>query len=356
MSSPNTITTHTFKTSSSNKPYTYLTAGPSTGPLLFFLHGWPAIALTWKPQLLSLSSLGFYCVAPDMPGYGGTWTSADSSEFALEKIVPDLLELLGHLGRKQALWIGHDWGCGPLYAIASHHPEVCQAIVGISVPYWTLEVGLPTILKTIDRELYPESEFPWGQWDYQVFYERDSKAADRQFESNLPVHIKAVYSRGSAAAGRAHARTSTVTKNNGWFGGPGATVPNLPLEKTVLDQELLDALVKSAEKNGWHGASAWYLNHAANEKYTLEKCVDNGVLSMPVLFIHTEYDAVCQTVHNPRTMKEMRDRCKNLTEFVIQAGHFGALERPQEVNSGVVDWIVKQVPGCWPGPELKSRL
>ncbi|ETI26382.1 hypothetical protein G647_03159 [Cladophialophora carrionii CBS 160.54] len=350
------ITSHTFTTTTSQKPYTYLTAGPATGPLVIFLHGWPAIALTWKPQLLSLSSLGFYCVAPDMPGYGGTWTSTDPADFALEKIVPDLLELLDNLGRKQAVWVGHDWGCGPLWALASHHPEVCRAMVGISVPYRTLELGLSALLELIDRDLYPEKEFPYGQWDYQVFYEREPKALDRQFEANLPVLLKLVYGRGNAAAGKSPARTAQVTKHGGWFGGPGAPVPDFPLDKTVLDQEMLDALVASAKKKGWHGATAWYLNHAANRKYTLEKSVNGGVLKMPVLFVHTEYDAVCQTVYNPRLMDEMRKNCEKLTEFVIKAGHWGALECPEEVNSGIVDWVRKDVKEWWPGPELKSRL
>ncbi|KIX92155.1 uncharacterized protein Z520_12148 [Fonsecaea multimorphosa CBS 102226] len=354
MSAP--ITSHTFTAPTSAKPYTYLTAGPSDGPLVILLHGWPAVALTWKPQLLSLSSLGFYCVAPDMPGYGGTWTSDDPSEFALEKLVPDLLELLKSLGRQDALWIGHDWGCGPLYALASHHPEACRAIVGISVPYRTLELGLPTLLDLIDRDLYPESEFPWGQWDYQVFYERDPKAIDRQFESNPAKNLKLVYSRGSAQNARGIARTAQVTKHKGWFGGPDAPTPDLPLDKTVLDQEIYDALVAGVQRNGWKGATAWYLNHAANRKYTLEKSVDQGVLKMPVLFVHTEYDAVCQTAHNPKLVQAMRDHCRDLTEFVIQAGHWGNLECPEEVNSGIASWVLKSVRDWWPGPELKSRL
>ncbi|KIW83190.1 hypothetical protein Z517_02435 [Fonsecaea pedrosoi CBS 271.37] len=354
--SSSSITSHTFTSPATAKPYTYLTAGPSNGPLVVFLHGWPGIALTWKPQLLSLSSLGFYCIAPDMPGYGGTWTSDNPSDFALEKIVPDLLELLKHLGGKKALWVGHDWGCGPLYALASHHPEVCRAIVGISVPYRTLELGLPGLLDLIDRDVYPESEFPYGQWDYQVFYEQEPQAVDRQFEANLPVCLKLVFSRGSPHSGKAPARTAQVTKHKGWFGGPGAPLPDLPLDKTVLDQDIYAALIAGAQKNGWKGATAWYLNHGANRRYTLERSVDDGVLAMPVLFIHTAYDAVCQTVDNPKLTQSMRDKCRHLTEFVIRAGHWGNLECPEEVNSGISSWALKNLPDWWPGPELKSRL
>ena len=55
-------------THSGDKTTFYLAAGPKSGPLLIFIHGWPAIARTWKPQLDVFASLGFRVVAPDMPG------------------------------------------------------------------------------------------------------------------------------------------------------------------------------------------------------------------------------------------------------------------------------------------------
>lgn len=351
-----TLAPNTFTSPSTGKEYFYLTAGPEKGPLLMFLHGWPGLAVTWRPQLLGLASLGFRVVAPDMPGYGGTWTSEDASEFELEKVVPQLLELLHHVGGKdaKAIWFGHDWGCGPLNAIAAHHPEACRAMVGISVPYRTLEMGLPAFLHIVDRELYPESEYPNGQWDYQIFYEQEPRAVDRQFETNVRGYVKLLFSRGSPAAARAPARTAQVVKDKGWFGGPGAPIPDLPLEKTVLDADMLDQLTESLTRKGFRGATSWYLNHEANRRWGLEKSVDGGVLKMPFLFIHTEYDAVCQTVYNPQLTQAMRDLCQNLSEFVIKSGHWGALECPEEVNAGVVSWIIKEVSDWWPGPEIKS--
>lgn len=351
------FSSNVFTAPSSGKQFFYLSAGPSDGPLIVLLHGWPGLALTWQHQLQAFARLGFYVVAPDMPGYGQTWTSTDSSEFALEKIVPQCLDLLHHLGRKEAIWFGHDWGCGPLWAIASHHPEVCTGIIGMSVPYRTLELGVKALIPLVDRKLYPEDTYPYGQWDYQIFYEQDAnkRAGDRQFESRISDYVKLFFSKGSEKTGQALARTSVVTKDGGWFGGPDASPPQIPLSYTVLDEELLTELVSGLTKKGFHGATSWYLNHAANEKYTLEKSVNGGLLKMPVLFIHTEYDAVCQTVHNPNFMKEMQAHTENLSEFVIKAGHWGMLECPEETNSGVVEWILREVKGSWPGPELKTQ-
>ena len=50
----------------------FLECGPPDGPLMVFVHGWPALALSWRAQLAHFAALGFRCVAPDMRGYGGS--------------------------------------------------------------------------------------------------------------------------------------------------------------------------------------------------------------------------------------------------------------------------------------------
>ena len=55
MASPQ-ITEHTW-TNATGENFFYLAAGPTAGPLLIFIHGWPAIAETWRPQLQAFSAL-----------------------------------------------------------------------------------------------------------------------------------------------------------------------------------------------------------------------------------------------------------------------------------------------------------
>lgn len=47
-------------------------ASIGTGPVVLFLHGFPELWYSWRHQLLSLSSLGYRCIAPDLRGYGDT--------------------------------------------------------------------------------------------------------------------------------------------------------------------------------------------------------------------------------------------------------------------------------------------
>ena len=102
----------------------YLSAGPKNGPLVIFVHGWPAIAETWKPQISAFAALGFHVIAPDMRGYGRSTATRNSRDYRLERLVSDMLALLAYLERQSAVWIGHDWGSPVVWALASHHPEV----------------------------------------------------------------------------------------------------------------------------------------------------------------------------------------------------------------------------------------
>jgi hypothetical protein len=76
----------------------YLEAGPPDGPLIVFVHGWPALAISWAPQLAHFAALGYRCIAPDMRGYGGSSAPPRREDYALEEIVADMLELLRALG------------------------------------------------------------------------------------------------------------------------------------------------------------------------------------------------------------------------------------------------------------------
>ena len=328
------ITSHTLP--SPKGPLHYLSAGPSSGPLLIFIHGWPGLALCWRPQLLHFSRLGYHCVAMDMLGYGKSPAPTDTSEYSCEATVADQLLLLSHLQQPSAVWIGHDWGCGPLWTLASHHPELCTAIISICIPYRTLELGLDTLLQTVNRTIYPADTYPWGPWDYQVFYERRGDDATRQFAAHSDKAIKLLYSRGNPAALDKPARTSRVTVNESWF---GPDPPDIPLTATVLDESLYAALVEGLGRNGWHGATAWYLNHAANAKYNNASGKDAPRLEMPVLYIDARLDVVCGLGQSPLLPKEMRRLCADLTERCVEAGHWANLERPEEVNRYVEEFL-----------------
>ena len=98
---------------------------PRGGPLLVFVHGWPALSIMWRRQLEHFAGLGYRCIAPDMRGYGRSSAPRAHDEYALELIVQDMVELLQELGAQRAIWVGHDWGSPVVWSMAGHHPELC---------------------------------------------------------------------------------------------------------------------------------------------------------------------------------------------------------------------------------------
>ncbi len=337
------ITEHTLRTSRHTTGY--LAAGPEDGPLVIFVHGWPELSISWRHQLPVLAGLGFRAVAPDMRGYGRSSTYDTTEAFAQRHIVADMIELLDHLGRSQAVWVGHDWGSPVVWNLASHHPDRCRAVANLCVPYRTLEHSWDATIALVDRSIYPADQYPVGQWDYQLYYQENLPRAVEVFEADAYRTVKAIFRKGNPAGMGKPSVTSATRASGGWFGGADAA-PDLPRDADVVTEADLRTYAAALDRNGFFGPDSWYLNHPDNEAYAAA-AVEGGVLTLPVLFLHARYDYTCETV-NSRLAEPMREYCRNLTERVVESGHWMAQERPAEVNAALLRWLVTTVPDVWP--------
>ena len=333
----------------------YNTTGPPDGPLLIFIHGWPGIAATWKPQASAFAALGFRVAAPDMPGYGNSTVTKEAADYSHAVLIPGLLALLADLGREQAVWIGHDWGAGVVSSLAATQPQACRAVCLLCVPYRTAEMGKDELIKYSNRDIYPADKFPFAQWSYMEFYERDFEKATAFFEADSAGVVKVLGHKASTAGYRQPAVTATVTQDGGWFGGLAKPPPefhNARVEDSVYAAsgfpEIQDELIQAMEKTGWWAADAYYLNDQRNRAFNLEKSVNGGVLEFPFLFIEAMWDFICDT-KNSRLSEPMRKHCKNLTEVSIDSGHWVTLEKSTETNAAIARWLVEEVPDYWPG-------
>lgn len=336
------VTEHTVKTARHTTGY--LACGAEAAPLLIFVHGWPELSRSWRHQLPAFAALGFRCIAPDMRGYGRSSTYTRHEDFTLEQIVQDMVELLASLGRDKAVWIGHDWGSPVVWSMASHHPDKTIAVASLCVPYikgFTLDERIPLI----DRKLYPEAEYPVGQWDYQLFYAENFEKAHTDFEKDVRRVVKTLFRKGNPDSVGKPSFTATVRKNNGWFGG---NFPDLPRDPDVVTEEDVEAYTAALTRNGFFGPDAWYMNNKPNGEYA-KKARNGGKLSMPVLFLHGAYDVTCETMTS-RLAEPMRRDCSDLTEIVVKSGHWMAQEKPVEVNAALARWLVTKLPDYWPKP------
>jgi pimeloyl-ACP methyl ester carboxylesterase len=306
---------------------------------MIFVHGWPALSIMWRAQLEHFGALGYRCVAPDMRGYGGSSAPPRPEDYALEQIVEDMVELLRALGADRAIWVGHDWGCEVVWAMAAHHPQLCRGVVNLCVPYVAKGFAPETLVPLVDRNVYPEAKYPAGQWDYQLFYRTSFEAATAAFEADLPATFKALHRRGDAREKGRPALTARVSRDGGWFGGTGRA-PDLPSDPAVLSEDDLALYVAAFERTGFSGADSWYVNSARNLAYAA-RAQDGGVLRLPVLFLHAAYDAICETVDS-RLAEPMHRDCHDLTERVLDTGHWMAQEQPAQVNAAIESWLAER--------------
>jgi pimeloyl-ACP methyl ester carboxylesterase len=322
----------------------YLACGPEDGPAIVFVHGWPELSISWRHQLPCFAALGFRCIAPDMRGYGRSTVHPRHEDYALAESMADMIELLDALGREKAVWVGHDWGSPVVWSIASHHPERCFGVANLCVPYIAQGFAPVNFLPLIDRGLYPEAEFPAGQWEYMLFYEENFAKASATFEANVENTVKVLFRKGNPAYQGTPARTALVRRDGGWFGG-AAVAPGVPWDSGVLTVQDLHAYVAALERNGFFGPDSWYMNHARNVDHAAQ-AADGGRLGMPVLFLHAAYDYTCETLVS-RLAAPMRRDCNDLTEAVVPSGHWMAQEKPTAVNAALAQWLAHKLPALW---------
>ncbi|MFL5255956.1 MAG: alpha/beta fold hydrolase [Rhodopila sp.] len=322
----------------------YLACGPADATPLIFVHGWPELSVSWRHQLPVFAALGFRCIAPDMRGYGRSSIHARHEDYALEHSVRDMIELLDATGRDKAVWIGHDWGSPVVWNVASHHPDRCLGVANLCVPYMPDGFAPATIVPLVDRRVYPDSEFPAGQWEYQLFYEENFDAARAGFEASVPDTVRALFRKGNPAGKGQPSRTALVRRDGGWFGGTGRA-PAVPRDADVLTETDLSQYVAALERNGFFGPDSWYMNAARNMEYA-RAAPEPDRLSLPVLFLHGAYDYTCETIDS-RLAEPMRRCCPDLTEVVVESGHWMAQEQPMAVNAALARFLAVKLSGAW---------
>jgi pimeloyl-ACP methyl ester carboxylesterase len=110
----------------------YATAGNGE-KLVVLLHGFPEFWYSWRHQIAALSD-EYTVVAPDLRGYNLSDKPPRVSDFEMDKLVDDVIGLIGHFGHDKAAIVGHDWGAIIGWSIAQKHPEAVWKLCAMQVP------------------------------------------------------------------------------------------------------------------------------------------------------------------------------------------------------------------------------
>src|SRR5919112_5830464 len=107
----------------------YAEAGPTDGPAVILLHGWPYDIHSFVDVAPLLAEQGYRVIVPYLRGHGTTrflssrtFRNAQQSAIAL-----DIIALMDALKIKKAVLAGFDWGSRTADIIAALWPERCKA-------------------------------------------------------------------------------------------------------------------------------------------------------------------------------------------------------------------------------------
>jgi pimeloyl-ACP methyl ester carboxylesterase len=140
----------------------YVDSGPSDGPAVVLLHGWPYDIRSYADVAPILVSGGYRVIVPYVRGYGTTRFLSDESLRNGEQaaLAVDVRALMDALEIDQAVLGGFDWGARTADILAALWPERCRALVSVS----GYLIGSQEIGKV---PLPPEAEL---QWWYQYYF------------------------------------------------------------------------------------------------------------------------------------------------------------------------------------------
>jgi pimeloyl-ACP methyl ester carboxylesterase len=296
------------------------------GPLVILCHGWPELSYSWRHQIPAIAGAGFHVAAPDMRGFGRTTAPADIAAYSIFDNVGDMVALVGALGAKQAVIVGHDWGAPVAWHCALFRPDIFTAVAGLSVPppLRGRERPLETLRKNGITNFY---------WQYF----QTPGIAEAEFERDVDFSLRAIMARGFTDP----AASLFVEDGKGFLGD--SSLPRA-LPDWIGEDDLAYA-VEAYRVSGFRGGFNWYRNIDRNWELTAPW--HGAQIRQPSLFIAGAKDSVITGLIGAKRVGDMERVVPNLTRKLIieGAGHWIQQERPAEVNAALIAFL-KQVSGA----------
>jgi pimeloyl-ACP methyl ester carboxylesterase len=295
----------------------YLAAG-DRGPLALCLHGFPDSAWTWRHLLPALADAGFRAVAPWLRGYAPSEVPADGC-YQTAMLGLDAGALHDALdGDGDAVLIGHDWGAFAGYAaVHDTSPAPPRAEPGGPPPAadagsssrWRRLVALavpPPAAIAGDFFSYDQLQRSW----YMFFFQH-------------PLAEAAVAQDDLAFVDRLWAD---------WSPGYDAT-DDLPHVKDALRDP-----VNLAAALGYYRATLGNVGLSSDPAVTALQNAAFAPPPLPTLYLHGRDDG-CMGADLASLATPFLSHEGSRVEIVDGTGHFLHLERPDEVNRLVLDFV-----------------
>ncbi len=272
--------------------FAYLEKGE--GPLVLCLHGFPDYAPTWIGLLDALAEAGFRGVAPWMRGYSPTGTA---DRYHTQYLALDAIALTEALaGDGDAFLVGTDWGAGAVNLAVPHRPDLWKRCVTMAVPPQGA-IG--------DGFLSDPAQ--WKRSWYVWFF--GTPVADVVFTAADFAIIDTLYADWS---------------------------PSLK-----VDDAFMRGLKDTFAVDGGQAAMGYYRDsfHARRAVEGEAQNVTGGPITIPQLYFHGTEDGCLG--FDLIDEEKLEEALGPHGEYVVVegAGHFLHLEKPDEVNTKIIDFL-----------------
>jgi pimeloyl-ACP methyl ester carboxylesterase len=154
----------------------YYEAGPTDGPVVMLMHGFPYDIHSYFDVAAMLAARGCRVIVPYLRGYGPTRFRDSATPRSGEQaaIGADMMALMDALQIRRAVFAGYDWGGRAACVGAALWPERCIGLVSVN----------SYLIQDIANALLPAQplrEVPlWYQWYFQIERGRAGLAANRR--------------------------------------------------------------------------------------------------------------------------------------------------------------------------------
>jgi pimeloyl-ACP methyl ester carboxylesterase len=109
-------------------------ASLGSGPLMVMVHGFPDFWYTWRHQMEGLAGQ-YQCVAIDQRGYNLSDQPDGVENYDMRLLVGDVIAVIKHFGKNQAIIVGHDWGGVVAWQLALNAPQFVERLIILNLPH-----------------------------------------------------------------------------------------------------------------------------------------------------------------------------------------------------------------------------
>jgi pimeloyl-ACP methyl ester carboxylesterase len=305
-------------------------AGNPANPTVMLCHGFPELGYSWRHQMAPLAEAGYHVLAPDQRGYGHSSAPTEITAYGIGNLTDDLLALLDHFGKDDAVFVGHDWGALIVWDLVRLHPQRARAAVGVSVPF----VQWPAPPTQLMKMMY-------GDRFFYILYFQTPGVAETELDANAYDSMAKVLWNAGGIGFAARDRSAKVPPMEGtgfltMMGEPPAR-PFVGPEGPWLTEADLQIYADEFANSGHFGPISYYRNLDAN--YDIIKDLGAERVNMPVYFIGGTQDVV--NVMDPTGVERMKNLLPNFRGSTIldDVGHWTQQEAPAAFNEALLGFL-----------------